>query len=179
MNLNSIWQPLPDANHREGWEIMSQKQTKSKIGFCLLAISYPCWKSWPFNFSFLAILPSFMLRSSSDFIKSEKLFCTETIFNPLYPAETRPNCSRICRTWTCSHHPADSFWKQVSFINTSSIVSSFPPDPNIKESTKTKSPAFTMAGRFASKAPMNPSPNAYNTTGITVRGKQEAKRGNN
>ena len=45
-------------------------------------------------------------------------------------------------------------------------------DPNIKESTKTKSPAFTMAGRIASKAPGNPSPNAYNTTGITVRGKQ-------
>ena len=82
MNLNSIWQPLPDANHREGWEIMSQKQTKSKIGFCLLAISYPCWKSWPFNFSLLAILPSFMFRSRSDFIKSEMLFCTETIFNP-------------------------------------------------------------------------------------------------
>ena len=45
-------------------------------------------------------------------------------------------------------------------------------DPNIKESTKTKSPAFTMAGRIASKAPGNPSPNAYNRTGITVRGKQ-------
>ena len=32
-----------------------------------------------------------------------------------------------------------------------------------------------MAGRIASKGPTNPSPNAYNTTGITVRG-EEAKQ---
>ena len=63
--------------------------------------------------------------------------------------------------------------KFLSSHKTARNFSLFPPDPNIKESTKTKSPAFTMAGRIASKGSTNPSPNAYNTTGITVRGEQE------
>ena len=44
-------------------------------------------------------------------------------------------------------------------------------DPNIKESTKSKAPAYTFGGRFKAKVePVSPSPNAYNTTGITTRG---------
>jgi hypothetical protein len=45
-------------------------------------------------------------------------------------------------------------------------------DQNIKESMKSKAPAYTFGGRFKSKVdPVSPSPNAYNTTGITTRGR--------
>ena len=44
-------------------------------------------------------------------------------------------------------------------------------DPNIKESTKQKAPAYTFGGRFKSSSDkVSPSPNSYNTTGLTTKG---------
>ena len=48
-------------------------------------------------------------------------------------------------------------------------------DPNIKESTKAKAPAYTFGGRFKDKADtVSPSPNIYNTTGLTTKGRSDA-----
>jgi len=48
-------------------------------------------------------------------------------------------------------------------------------NPNIKESTKLKAPAYTFGGRFKSSSDkVSPSPNSYNTTGLTTRGKSGA-----
>ena len=86
------------------------------------------------------------------------LFCTETIFNPLYPAETRPNCSRICRTWTCSHHPADSFWKQVSFIKYLFNSFVFSPRPQYKRVNEDKEPSVHDGGQVRQQSPNEPVP---------------------
>ena len=44
-------------------------------------------------------------------------------------------------------------------------------DPHIKESTKRKAPAYTFGGRFKSSSDkVSPSPNSYNTTGLTNKG---------
>ena len=45
-------------------------------------------------------------------------------------------------------------------------------DPHIKESTKLKAPAYTFGGRFKPTADkVSPSPNSYNTTGLTKKGR--------
>ena len=46
-------------------------------------------------------------------------------------------------------------------------------DPHIKESTKLKAPAYTFGGRFKSSTDkVSPSPNSYNTTGLTKKGEE-------
>lgn len=51
-------------------------------------------------------------------------------------------------------------------------IKSFVSDPHIKESTKLKAPAYTFGGRFKSTTDkISPSPNSYNTTGLTKKGR--------
>ena len=48
-------------------------------------------------------------------------------------------------------------------------------DSHIKESTKLKAPAYTFGGRFKSTTDkVSPSPNSYNTTGLTNKGSSKA-----
>ena len=47
-------------------------------------------------------------------------------------------------------------------------------DANIRESNKPKSPAFSFGLKLKPPGPpVSPSPNAYNTSGLTVKGKEE------
>ena len=44
-------------------------------------------------------------------------------------------------------------------------------DANIRESTKVKSPAYSFGGKpKSSSSSIAPSPNAYNTSGLTAKG---------
>ena len=46
-------------------------------------------------------------------------------------------------------------------------------DQNVKESNKLKAPAYTFGGRFKSSSDkISPSPNSYNTTGLTAKGRR-------
>ena len=46
-------------------------------------------------------------------------------------------------------------------------------DQNVKESNKLKAPAYTFGGRFKSSSDkVSPSPNSYNTTGLTTKGRR-------
>ena len=45
------------------------------------------------------------------------------------------------------------------------------PDPSMKESAKAAAPAFSFAGKYQQKVmSFSPSPNTYNTAGLTARG---------
>ena len=57
----------------------------------------------------------------------------------------------------------------IELFNSHLILS----DPHIKESTKLKAPAYTFGGRFKSTSDkVTPSPNSYNTTGLTKKGRK-------
>ena len=48
----------------------------------------------------------------------------------------------------------------------------------MKESNKLKAPAYTFGGRFKSSSDkITPSPNSYNTTGLTTKGRKEDRLG--
>ena len=48
-------------------------------------------------------------------------------------------------------------------------------DQCLKESTKAAAPAFTFAGKYEQKVKsVAPSPNTYNTAGLTAKGKHQS-----
>ena len=62
-----------------------------------------------------------------------------------------------------------SEWHLTELFNLHLILA----DPHIKESTKLKAPAYTFGGRFKSTTDkLSPSPNSYNTTGLTKKGRK-------
>lgn len=85
--------------------------------------------------------------------------------------EERSNSSRICWTRPCSYHSAYTVWKYEFCNSYNSFLTIHTSDPHIKESTKLKAPAYTFGGRFKDgSGKVAPSPNSYNTTGLTSKG---------
>ena len=88
---------------------------------------------------------------------SLELVRTESISNPHHPAETGPNRSRICWTWTSSHNTADSFRKQVSFIK-HLLVFMFSPRSEHKRVNKDKEPSVHYGGQDRQQSSDEPVP---------------------
>ena len=64
---------------------------------------------------------------------------------------------------------------EVSLISDDGQVTLTVPDANIRESNKPKSPAFSFGLKLKPPGPpVSPSPNAYNTSGLTVKGEEES-----
>ena len=58
-------------------------------------------------------------------------------------------------------------------LSHSLVLSNNTSDQNVKESNKLKAPAYTFGGRFkTSSDKISPSPNSYNTTGLTAKGRR-------